>query len=171
MVRLEWVPFETGDPGLELIENRVMAKALTRTCVPTLGSKRGHAVGIACTSAFTKRQTKLTSRWRLCSSHKARHAHVGTRTLTPVLFSDPFAFPRSTSPCLLPSPCQWTCKYHGMSSSWFQRGLGAQCLSRSRGQIMWRNISHCITASFRASWMAVAARCLGSTFVREVMCG
>ena len=50
----------------------------------------------------------------------------------------------------------------GCSSCRFQSGLGAQCSSRGRIQIMWRNISHSNTASCRASWMAVAAQyCAG----------
>ena len=72
--------------------------------------------------------------------------------------------PWSTSPCLFPSPRRWIGMYQ-------ESRLGAQCLSRGRSQILWRNLSHCKTLSCRASWIAVAVRCLGSTFERGVICG
>ena len=51
------------------------------------------------------------------------------------------------------------------------RDAASNSHSRGRIQILWRNISHSNTTSCRPWWMAVAARCLGSTFERGVYAG
>mmetsp|Transcript_79746 Transcript_79746/g.207217 ORF Transcript_79746/g.207217 Transcript_79746/m.207217 type:complete len:1788 (+) Transcript_79746:125-5488(+) len=107
-VDIEWVPFQTCDPGLQLIEYRVVAMAdqdeAIRDSLFSDGVEQVVAVFISDGSADREVATVscLQNTGTYTFAIEARYPYLGTRSFTRALVSDKYSFP--TVDLTLPAP-------------------------------------------------------------------